>query len=254
MSQTNSKIFGLIIFICTLAVLVYVAFMPPQNSIGRSIKSVTISGSQLLPPQSYLDFAKVSGIKNSPEVTPAILKHRIEKHPFISSAEVEISKLNTAAVNVREKSLAAMVICGGQTYLLSDDLQLLPIFSNTKSIDLPIINNVENSGDYRTLQYLESSEIIQAYNILTAIKYVNSEMFSNLSEINLNNADGIRLTFTGIHPQIKFGRNNVPGKVLCLDSIWNKLKKSDYEMSSSDYIDLRFTDQIYIGKSEEKEI
>lgn len=251
MSQRRSKILGLIIFLIILSALSFVALMPAKKQEGKRIKSVNLFGNHLLPQVSYLSFAKLDEVRNSAEISLPILKARLEKHPFVSSAEVELSEFNNAKVNIHEKNPVAILIINDQTFLLSDELQLLPMFSNTKFVDLPIINNPKYIKQYQVLEYLQQAEIIEAYNILYAIKNLNEEMFKNLSEINLNGGDDITLIFSGIHPIIKFGRNEIPRKVLSLNSIWIKLKDKTNELSQSEYVDLRLTNQIYFGKAQE---
>ena len=254
MNQTISKIIGLLIFLIILSTLFIVALMPAKQKIGTRVKSINLSGNHLLPQGSYLSFAKLSDTQNSVEITLQILKDRLEKHPFVSSAEVEVSKFNNAKVQLFEKNLMAVLIVDDQPFLLSDELQLLPLFQNTKSIDLPIINNPKYAKQYKVLDFLRSEEIIEANRILYAIKFTNEEMVKNLSEINLNQGEDITLTFSGIHPIIKIGRNDIPKKILSLNSIWIDLKDAENDLSQSDYVDLRLANQIYIGKAEETEI
>jgi len=193
-------------------------------------------------------------MQNSVALTLPILKDRLEKHPFISSTEIEISKFDNAKATIHEKNLVAVVICNDQTYLMSDELQLLPMFSNTKIIDLPIINNPRYYKQYRALDYLWKEEMIEAYNIIYAIRTTNEAMFKNLSEINLNRGEDITLTFSGVHPIVKFGRGSISKKILSLNSIWNEFKNADNDLSRSDYVDVRFTNQIFLGKAEVTEL
>ena len=155
MSQTKSKIIGLLIFLIIISTLFFVALMPVKQNVGKHVKSINLSGNHLLPQGSYLSFAKLNDTQNSVEITLPILKDRLEKHPFVSSAEVEISEYNNTKVYVFEKNLAAIVICDNQTFLLSDELQLLPLFSNTKFVDLPIINNPKYGKQYKVLDFLQ---------------------------------------------------------------------------------------------------
>jgi hypothetical protein len=148
----------------------------------------------------------------------------------------------------------AVLIIDDQPFLLSDELQMLPLFQNTKFIDLPIINNPRYAKQDNVLDFLKSEDIIEAYKILSAIKFTNEEMVKNLSEINLNRGEDITLTFSGIHPIIKIGRNEIPKKILSLNSIWINLKDAENDLSQSDYVDLRLANQIYIGKAKETEI
>ena len=254
MSQSSSKIVGLMIFIIVVSVLFFVALMPAKKHGSARIKSLAISGNHLLSENSYLNFAKLSNVQNSVEISLPVVKDRLEKHPFIASTEVEISKYGSAIVQMYEKELIAILIIDDESFLLSAELQLLPVFYNTKFVDLPIINNPKYGRKYRVLNYLNSEEIIEAYNIVSVIKNLNEEMLKKLSEINLNNGNDISLTFSGIHPLIKFGRNSIPKKILTLNSIWNEIKNNDNELSRSEYVDLRFKNQIYLGKVAETEL
>lgn len=218
---------------------------------GKHIKSINLSGNRLLPQVSYLSFAKLNEGRNLSEITLPILKSRLEKHPFVSSAEIELSKSNDAKIYLNEKNPDAIIIINNQTFLLSDELQLLPLYSNTKFVDLPIINNPKHAIQFRILEYLHYADIIEAHSILYLIKNLNKEMFRHLSEINLNNGDDITLTFSGIRPIIKFGRNEVEKKLLNLNAVWVEIKDEANELSQSDYVDLRLTNQIYFGKAEQ---
>ena len=254
MNQSKSKIFGLMIFVIVISVLFFVALMPAKKQVSKSIKSLTLLGNHLLSQSSYLTFAKICNTQNSAEISLPILKDRLEKHPFIASTEVEISRYGNAKVQMYEKELIAILIIDNESFLLSNELQLLPVFNNTKFVDLPIINNPKYGRTYKVLDYLNSEEIIEANNILSVIKNSNEEMLKKLSEINLNNGNDITLTFSGIRPLIKFGRNSIPKKILTLNSIWNEIKNIDNELSRSEYVDLRFTNQIYLGKAVETEL
>jgi cell division septal protein FtsQ len=251
MSQRRSKILGLLLFVIILTALSFTALSPGKKNGAKQIKSILVSGNHLLPQNSYLSFSKLLDVKNSPEVDLAIVKDRLEKHPFISSAEVEMSESGNVRANLLEKSFSAVLIIDGITYLMSDELQMLPLMANTK-LDFPVISNPKHGKQYKVLNYLQSSEIIEAYNILLAAKSVNEDMFKRLSKINLNYGEDITLTFSDIHPVIKFGYNDIPKKIIELEKIWSEIKNENRELSQSDYIDLRYLNQIYFLKAEEE--
>lgn len=254
MSQASSKIFGLIIFLIIITALFLMALIPLKNQDKIEIKSIYLSGNNLLPQSSYLNFAKLNNMQLSTEVTLPIIQARLEKHPFVSSADVEVSKSNYAKVRLSEKNLIAVLIINSQPFFLSDELQLLPLFQNSTYVELPVINNPKYGKQYKVLDYLSSDEIIEARNIFRAIQYTNETMFKDLSEINLNHGDDITLTFSGIHPIIIIGQHEIPRKVLSLGSIWDDLKNIENEIGRCEYVDLRSVNQIYLGKAEETEI
>jgi cell division protein FtsQ len=241
-------------FIIILFGLFFLALKPPTAKLSGQIKSIKILGNRLLAEDSYLRFAKLNEVQNSSEVTLSIVKDRIEKHPFIARAEVELSEHKDAQIYLHEKKLAAIVMCDDKTYLLSDELQLLPLYSGTKFMDLPIINRVKNSEKFNALDFLKSDEIKEAYNIIYAIKSCDKDLYKHLSEINLNNGDETTIVLSGFHPIIKFGMEDIPKKVLMLCAIWNEIKNGKYDLNESDYVDLRFSNQIYFGKVKVAEI
>ncbi len=252
MNQRRSKIIGLLIFLMIISALLFTALTPDKKQEVKKIKSINLTGNYLLPQNSYLNFAKLNEHQNLSEITVLVLKDRLEKHPYVSSAEVELSEFGDAKAELSEKNLLAILIIDDQAFVLSDELQLLPLFSNTKFVDLPIINNPKHGKQYKVLDYLRNEEIVEAYNILYTMKNNSEGMFKSLSEINLNKGNGVTLTFSGIHPIVKIGQNEIPKKVLILDKIWSDIKKADTELSQSNYVDLRFANQIYFGKAEEK--
>ncbi|NWF90532.1 MAG: hypothetical protein HXY50_13855 [Ignavibacteriaceae bacterium] len=254
MSQLKSKIIGLILFITIISVLFIIALKPVTKQSSDGVKSLTLSGNQLLSQSSYLNFAKLNQEQNFRSITLELVKDRLDKHPFIVSTEVEQSNQGSVKVEMLEKELIAFLILRDESYLLSNELQMLPILTNTKISDLPIINNPKNASDYKVLSYLESEEILEAYSILKAIKYLNPNMLSRLSEINLNHGNDITLTFSGIKPLIKFGKNEVAKKILVLNSLWKELENKDSDLGQSEYVDLRFTNQIYFAKAVETEL
>lgn len=245
MSQRRSKIIGLLIFLITIFGLSFTALSPNNKKDEVKIKSVSITGNQLLPASSYLHFARLNGTSISSEITLHIIKTRLEKHPYITSADVSLNSKGEVEAELQEKSLAAILMIDNQTFLLSNDLQLLPLFDDTKFLDLPIINNPNKYKQVNALEYVQSNEIIDAVNIITILKECSSEMIELLSEVNLNNGDDIFLTFSGVLPVVKLGRNNIPQKILALNEIWAEMKNQSSELSKASYVDLRFGNQIY---------
>lgn len=251
MSQTKSKIFGLILFLIIISTIIFVALKPIKEQNAEQIKSLKFSGNQLLSQSSYLSFARLTENGISKEITLPILKARLDKHPFISSTEIEITDTNNAEVRVSEKHLIAILICAEQTFLVSDELELLPLFPSTKFVDMPIISNPKYCKQYDPLKKISNPEILEAYDIINAMRITNLEMYSKLSEINLNRGTGITLTFSKVNPLIKFGNESIAKKILSLNSIWQELNDMESKLSQNEYVDLRFINNIYLWKAEE---
>jgi hypothetical protein len=133
---------------------------------------------------------------------------------------------------------------------ITDQFELLPLFGNTKFNDLPIISNLPPGEAYKPLSKLNTDEIKQAFKIIDAAKLANEGILKRLSEINLRHGGDIILTFSGIKTPVIFGKNGAAKKLVYLDIIWDDMVSGKNLVENSEYIDLRFANEIYVGKSE----
>jgi hypothetical protein len=78
----------------------------------------------------------------------------------------------------------------------------------------------------------------------------NVNMAKRLSEINLRKGGDIILTLSGVKPPVIFGKGEAPKKMVYLDIMWSKIIGQNSLADNSDYIDLRFSDEIFVGTSE----
>jgi hypothetical protein len=97
---------------------------------------------------------------------------------------------------------------------------------------------------------LNTDEIKQAFKIIDAAKLANEGILKRLSEINLRHGGDIILTFSGIKTPVIFGKNGAAKKLVYLDIIWDDMVSGKNLVENSEYIDLRFANEIYVGKSE----
>jgi hypothetical protein len=111
-------------------------------------------------------------------------------------------------------------------------------------INIPVLSNIENSSDFKPLSKLDNDDILQAYRIIDASGLTNAKMLKDLAEINLRNGGDVVLTFSGLSFPVVFGRSNEAAKMVSLELLLNNYIADNTE---SDYIDLRFYNDIYIG-------
>lgn len=244
MSQVKSKLFGLFLFLIIISALFFIALKPGKN-IETKIKSITISNNNLFSASSYLSFAKLDQSQNLSELTLPNIQGRLSKHPFIYSTQLEESDSGNIKIKIHEKKLIARIIIDEQTFLLTERLQLLPQLPNMNLIDLPVISNVSRSGVNVVLRFLDEYEIAAARDIILLLKNINGEIFSALSEINVNKGKELTLIFSGIRPTIRIGKTDIVKKVLILEAVWEELKNESSQLSQSKYLDLRLSNQVY---------
>lgn len=249
MHEKKGKILGTILFILLISCILYLTFFPAKEINKGELKMIEISGNNLLSENDYLTFTKLNDLSFNREVTLPVIKDRFEKHPYISKADIE-SNGNEARIILSEKRIVALILSGTNPYFISDDFQVLPMFSNTKFEDLPVISNPHITEMIRPLAVLQNEDIKAAFKIIEAAKKVDMNLYKRLSEINLRNGGDIILTFSGITPPFIFGRGEEAKKMIYLQIMWDGILDGNSLIEESDYIDLRFANEVYIGKND----
>ncbi len=247
MKEKTSKVFGLFLFVVLITGLFYLIFFSSKKTTKGEIKMIEISGNQLLPAHEYLTFTKLDNSSKYHSLTLSSIKERFEKHPYIEKVDVEDLGNNKAKVYLTEKNIEAVLLSEGEPRFISDKFQVLPMLPNIKFLDLPVISNPQNNQDVKLLSFLKTDEILQSFRIIEAVKLTNEDMVKKLSEINLRNGGDIILTFSGIKPPVLFGKGEAAKKMVYLDLMLNGMTTGSSLVDSSEYIDLRFANEIFLG-------
>lgn len=249
MREKKGKILGTLVFLLLILCILFLTFFPAKKNSHGELKMVEINGNVLLSENDYLTFTKLNEQGTISSVSLPVIKDRIEKHPYVAKADVEASG-NTATVLLSEKTLEAVLLVNGQAWFISSDFQLLPMFSDTKYEGLPVISNAADITSAEPLSVVNSSDVKEAFKIIEAAKRTNKNIYKRLSEINLRNGGDIVLSFTEIKTPVIFGRGEEAKKMVYLDIMWEGIIEGNTLVQQSDYIDLRFAGEVYIGKND----
>jgi cell division septal protein FtsQ len=249
MSEKRGKILGTIVFVVLISLLFYLIFFLAERNGKGEIEMIEVMGNNLLNEADYLNFTML-GNSGSINIPLPIIKDRFEKHPYVKSAEVEYSTNKYAKVFLTEKKIMAVVLIEPEPYFLTEEFQLLPMFINTKFVDVPVISNPGVDRSTRPLNYLRNENLVQAFKIIDALKMTNQKLSSSLSEINLRNGGDIILTFSGLKAPVIFGKNGASRKMVYLEMLWDKILNGKALVENSEYVDLRFANEIFIGSTE----
>ncbi|MDR3668434.1 MAG: cell division protein FtsQ/DivIB [Ignavibacteriaceae bacterium] len=214
---------------------------------------IEISGNNLLNDSDYLLFTRLNDLSFNHDLTLRVIKDRFEKHPYVSRVEVEENG-NKAKITLSEKKIMAVILNNTDPYFISEDFQVLPMFSDTKLADLPVIRNSNNTYQIKPLDFIKNSDVIDAFKIIEAAKRTNMNIYKRISEIDLRNGGDIILNLTGIKTPIVFGRGEEARKMIYLEIMWDGILDGNSLIRESDYIDLRFADEVYIKGNEITEL
>ena len=246
MSKAGSKILGTFFFVLLIFLLFYLVFLP-KKMIKKSITKIELTGNKFLLQNDYLKQAKLLDVSNYNELSLAVIKDRLEKHPYISNVDVEIKGKEIDAY-VTERKMIALILKGTELYFVSDNFEILPLMPNTKLIDLPVISNPGSGEKIKPFGFIKDEDLLEAVKIIETTKLIDNTMLNRLSEINLRNGGDIILTFSGYPVPVILGRGDEAKKMVCLESLWKNQNLNDMVKNTS-YIDLRFAGNIYIGPS-----
>ncbi len=211
---------------------------------------IEIYGNNLLPVNEYLAFTKLGDSSKFGYLTLQDIKERFEKHPYVLNADVEYAGSNTVKVHLTEKNVEAVFLSAGEPYFITDNFQILPLLPNTKLMDFPVISNSSFEKEIKPQSYIKTTDVLEAFKIIESAKLANEAMAKKLSEINLRKGGDIILTFSGIKPPVIFGKGEAPKKMVYLDIMWSKIIGQNNLADNSEYIDLRFSDEIFVGANE----
>jgi len=249
MSEKLGKILGTFVFVVLISCLIYLVFFSNKKTDKGEVKMIEIYGNHLLPVNEYLAFTRLSDSSKYRNLTLQQIKERFESHPYIAEADVEYAGSNTVKVHLTEKNIEAVLLSAGEPNFITDNFQILPLMANTKFMDFPVISNSSFEKEFKPLSYIKTSDIVEAFKIIESAKLTNGNMAKKLSEINLRKGGDIILTFSGIKPPVIFGKGEAAKKMVYLDIMWTKIIEQNSLAVNSDYIDLRFSDEIFVGTS-----
>ncbi len=250
MKKDFGKIFGVILLSGIVLSILYLSLFTYNKKGKEDINMINISGNNLLSKEIYLRFADLDQSSVYDDLTLNIIKRRIEEHPYISKAEVKSNGRGDVDIKIREKDIYAVLLGRSEPYFLTNDFELLKIQEYTTYADIPVVSNFRISDKLLPSMIYKTEDVIEAFRIIDAAKIADIQLAEKLSEINLKNGGDVVLTFSGVNYPVLFGRGSESKKMIYLSLIWDRINNLKASYQHTEYIDLRFTDEAYIGSKE----
>ncbi|KAB2907310.1 MAG: hypothetical protein LC102_06745 [Ignavibacteriales bacterium] len=245
------KIIPALIFLVILAAVV--TALPGflfKKEISQKVKSYEMTGANLIEPGDYVRFCRVNADKGEfPDIS--IFYDRMLNHPYIKNLEMALGEGGKARIKITEKEIVASVSVGGKLMLLSKELEVLPVMKELKNFDWPVILNTK-AEKVNYFSPFPDSTILTGYKIASACNILGGDLAANLSEIDLRRGGNVVLVFSDMKPPVIMDKNSIAGQILAL----KKIREMGKELEINDkveYIDLRYSGKVYLGKSKKSE-
>lgn len=247
--QINDRVkISSIIFLFVVIVILAITSITLDNKDQNSIKVIELDGNIHLPKDEYYRFANLEDETLFETFTPAIVKDRLEKHPYIQQVDAILIE-NRLAINIKEKNFEALIMHDDQECLVTESNIKIPKLPLSENIDYPIISNPLYENKLEEFQsVLSNSDIVIGLKIVSTLKLINPDLYENLSEIDLRKGRDIVLQFSQFNFPIVIGRNNEIDKIMYLEQLVQNLDNK-LLLNGLDYIDLRYSEHIYLGRS-----
>jgi cell division protein FtsQ len=250
MKKDFGKIFGVVLLSVIMVAILYLSLFKYNEKGKEEIKMINIHGNSLLSNEIYMRFADLDQSSVYDDLNLNMIKKRIEEHPYVAKAEVKSNGIGNVDVKIMEKDIYAVLLSRTEPYFLTNDFELLKIHEFTTYSDIPVISNFKVSEKLTPSKVYKTEDIVEAFKIIDAAKITDIELSKKLSEINLKNGGDVVLTFSGVNYPVVFGRGNESKKMIYLSLVWERINSLKASFQNTEYIDLRFTNEAYIGSKE----
>jgi hypothetical protein len=253
MKEKFGTLVGVILLAAIFSGILYLT-LSKQNSEKEVYREIKLSGNHILPVTDYLTNSKLDDEKELSVISLQEIKSRIEKHPYLLNAEVHSDGNGVVIINVIEKKILAVLLVVSGPYLITEKFDLISMNKNSDISNLPVISNASLTEEDIKNSDVKNSQLICAFKIIDAAKFVGNKMYNDLAEINLREGGDVILKFSGVRFPIILGKGSEGEKVLILSCIWNGIKNQDELFDNCNYVDLRFSNKIFIGNPVTTEI
>ncbi len=246
--RTNIKITSVVMMVILSVIIGYLS-LTLDDEVNNTASFVELKGNIHLPKDEYLKFAGLSEIGKDTKVDIRIIRDRLSKHPYVEAADVIIEG-STLMIELREKRFSAILSTNDAQFLISENSVAVPFLPFTQQINYPLISNPKMDTTITPLSFVNGyGDVVCALKILSSVELVNSDMYDQLSEINLRDGRDILVHFSNVNYPIIIGRGSEIRKILTFNLLWNNLSGSGVN-DVINYVDLRYANHVFLGFSE----
>jgi len=225
-----------------------------NNSKHEVFTEIRIVGNYILPKEDYLLTSNLNDASVFSELSLPEIKSSIENHPYLLSTEVHSDGNGVINIKVYEKEIIAVLLAKSGPYLITNMYDLIEMTKNSDISNIPVISNASLSEEKIDNKFVKNPQIICAFKIIDAAKFVGGKIYYDLAEINLRAGGDVILKFSGVRFPIIIGKGSEGEKILLLSCIWSGIKNKDELFMDCNYVDLRFSNKIFIGNPVDTEI
>jgi cell division protein FtsQ len=239
MSELKNKTAGILILLVAMVGLVFGANAWKSS---LKIKQIKIDGYRIVGENEILQLTQVQMNALLYKVDLTAIQRNVMSHHYIKDAIVERNLPNSLSIHIVER-VPITIVNRPETMYLDEEGVVLPRSISHRLFDLPMISGISESEPLALGSTVKQPDVMEALHLLSTMKIANRPMYHNISEVQVRNGGDIVLYSTEGGVPIIFGRDEMPSKLVRLETFWNtvvRIRGTQYLQ----YIDLRYQDQI----------
>ncbi len=213
------------------------------------IEKIVMERNEIVPTSEIMNFARINSEKKLEKLTPEMVLDRIEKHPYIKSADGSFIDSVTFNVRVREVEPFALIFGTQSTSCLTSDGKILPFNPVIKIYDLPIITGIEIEKNNQINTVNSIPQLIKVFETLQSLKAIDFALFSSISELQVDEKTKFNGYLSRPHAKIIFDKSFDSQKGIQLSEFWRQIVLNQ-NSTRYEYIDLRFKGQIVVKEKQ----
>jgi cell division protein FtsQ len=206
------------------------------------IKQIQVDGNRIVGANEILQLTQVQMNMLLYKVDLTAVQRNVMSHHYIKDALVERNLPNSIHIQIVERVPIA-IVNRSETMYLDEDGVVLPRSISHRLFDLPMISGISASEPMVLGSIMKQSDVIEVLQLLSTMKTVNRPMYHNISEVQVRNGGDIVVYSAEGGVPIIFGRDDMPGKLVRLETFWNDIVRTRGTQLLQ-YVDLRYQDQV----------
>ncbi len=209
------------------------------------IRKIEIQGNELFSDQEILDMGGLDPETDIWNVNLNEVQKHIGNHAFIEEICIERRLPNILRIQISEKHPVALLHFQQKFLCIDQEGLVLPTVLG-KQYDLPVISGTFQ-GAVGVGSRAGGNVLIQGLSFLNLVLQLYPEMYSQISEVIVGRPEGLVLYTNQRTCRVQLGKEGYARKIYLFKAILVKLTEKG-ELPQVRYIDLRFGDQIIVGK------
>ena len=210
------------------------------------LENITVRGNDYLNRDQIIETSIIPMYPNLLNLNINTIQESLENHPFIKSAIVSRDFPSSLNIDVVERLPLAYINNTSQMYLVDSEGIVLPVRKGQFDFDVPILSGFNSDKNlYPIGNRSLSKKVLEAVSFLTEIKNNHTDLYNDLSEVQISSDDEYILCLSKYPTKIYLGVNAISNQLSILHefSIMLKNKRSLHDFH---YVDLRYKNQVIV--------